>query len=217
MFKKTLACLGLTALATLASAHELWVEQDAEGVARVYIGEPEEGPDAGEAVQNMAAGAKVFTTDISKAAPVTVKNDHLEAKPAGAGDIRVVNDGVWKPWKNEDRTFTAPLMHARYGRSDTQAAMDFELVPTAAGANQFALTFKGKPLANHDVVMFRPEHDAKPVELKTDAKGVVEAPAEGKGRFILAANHNAPANGASIGGQKIDGYYYGTTTTFTVE
>lgn len=217
MLKKTLACLGLTALATLASAHELWVEQDAEGVARVYIGEPEEGPDAGDAVRNMAAGAKVFTTDISNAVPVTIKDDHLEAKPTGAGDIRVVNDGVWKPWKNEAGTFTAPLMHARYGRSDTQAAMDFELVPVAAGANRFTLMFKGEPLANHDVVMFAPERDAKPVGLKTDAKGLVEAPTEGKGRFILAANHNAPANGASVGGQKIDGYYYGTTTTFNVE
>ncbi|WP_462381168.1 nickel uptake transporter family protein [Pseudomonas sp. Marseille-QA0892] len=217
MFKKTLACLGLSALATLANAHELWVEEDANGVARVYIGEPEEGPDAGEAVQNMAAGAKVFTTKIDDAAPVTVKHDHLEAKPAGTGDIRVVNDGVWKPWKNEDGTYTAPLMHARYGRTDPQAAMDFELVPTTAGADRFTLTFKGEPLANHDVAMFGPEQGAKPIELKTDGKGIVEAPVKGRGRFIIAANHNAAANGASVDGQKVDRYYYGTTTTFNVE
>ncbi|GGK10483.1 nickel uptake transporter family protein [Pseudomonas matsuisoli] len=217
MFKKSLICLGLSAFAMVANAHELWVEKDASGVARVYLGEPEDGPDKGDPVKNMAAGAKVFNDDMSKTVPVTVREDHLEAKPAGAGDVRVVNHAVWKPWKNDDGTFTAALMHARYGREETKAAMDLELVPTAASSDTFTLTFKGKPLANQDVVLFGPDKDAEPKELETDASGHVEVPAEGKGRFILAATHNDAANGAEIGGQKVDKFYYGTTTTFVVE
>jgi uncharacterized GH25 family protein len=217
MFKKTLLCFGLTAFATLASAHELWVEQDASGVARIYIGEPEEGPDKGDAVKNMSAGAKVFTSDAARTSPVSIREDHLEAKPGEDGDVRVINHGVWKPWKNDDGTHTAALMHARYGREESKAVMDFELVPTAPASNTFTLMFKGQPLAEQEVVLFGPDKAAEPTELKTDANGVVTVPVEGKGRFIIAANHSDAANDAAIDGQKIDTFYYGTTTTFIVK
>ncbi|ENA29864.1 hypothetical protein HMPREF1487_08118 [Pseudomonas sp. HPB0071] len=216
ILRNALLCIGLGSVVLNASAHELWLERDASGPIRVYLGEPDEGVlETGETIAALAPTTQVFTHDRNATAKVVAREDHLEAAVNEQGDVRSYNDQVWKPWKDEQGHYTAALMHARAGRTETKALLDYELVPAAANSNRFTLLFKGKPLAEHDVVLFDPKNQA--LKLKTDSQGVVDVPAKEKGRFILASGYQTPANGYEVAGQKMDNLYYGTTTSFIVD
>ena len=103
---------------------------------------------------------------------LSVENDHLEAKVDGNDDVRAVNDQVRNPWENDKGEVTAALMPARWGRTETKAEMDLELVPEKANGDRFTLLFKGQPLADNDVMLITPKNKAQ--QLKTDDKGLVE-------------------------------------------
>lgn len=216
MIKPYLCSVLLGALALPIQAHELWLERTDNGPVKLYLGEPDEGViERGDTIANLAPNTRFFIKDSESKAAVSVRDDHLEAAVDAQSDIRAINDQVWKPWKNEDGQVVAPLMHARFGRSETNAHMDLELVPVAAGGDRFTLMFKSKPLAEQDVMLITP--DNKAVELKTDSKGQVQAPIEQPGRYILAGHHEAPAEGQKRNGEAVDTLFYGTTTSFVAQ
>lgn len=214
---KPLACaLLLGAIALPASAHELWLERDGNGPVKLYLGEPDQDVlERGETIAALATTTRLLGGQSAGSAPLSVHDDHLEARLDGTGDVRAINDQVWEPWKNDQGGMTAALMHARHGRTETKPGMDFELVPVEAGADRFTLLFKGEPVAQNDVMLITPDNQAK--ELKTDANGQVAVPVGGAGRYIVASGHEAPANGQKVAGKAVDRLYYGTTTTFDVQ
>lgn len=216
MLKNALLCLGLSTVALGASAHELWLERDANGPVRVYLGEPDEGVlETGETITALAPTTQVFTGDRSATAKVVAREDHLEAAVSERGDVRSYNGDVWKPWKDEQGRYTAALMQARAGRTESKAVLDYELVPVTANSNRFTLLFKGQPVAAHEVTLLDPNRQV--LKLKTDGQGIVDVPVKGKGRFILASGYQTPGNGYEVAGQKMDTLYYGTTTSFVVD
>lgn len=213
MFKKTLLTMALSTLALSASAHQLWLERDATGPVRVYVGDADSAHDKGEEVAKLAATTQVFTSDRKQTARLTAREEFLEADVAAAGDVRLFNDQVWKPWKAKDGSFQAALFNARAGRSETKAVLEHELVPLAAGGNSFTLLFKGQPLANKVVTVITPDKWSK--GFKTDAAGRIDVPVSGKGRYVLVSTHEAPAVGeVVIAGQKVAKLGYTTTLTF---
>lgn len=213
MLKPIAGFLLLGALALPAHAHELWLERDGNGPVKVFLGEPDQDViESGETIAALAPTTRIITKDAAKQVALSAQNDHLEAKVDGNGDVRAINDQVWKPWENDKGEVTAALMHARWGRTETQGQMELELVPEKADGDRFTLLFKGQPLADNDVMLINPENKAQ--QLKTDKQGLVELSLDAPGRYILAAGHETPANGQSVAGQKVDRLYHGTTTSF---
>lgn len=214
MIKKTLVTLLLSSFAAASFAHQVWVERDATGPARVYVGDIDGERDHGDDVKTLEATTKVFGKDAKKTVKVTAHNAYLEAATTGAGDVRLINDQVWKPWKNKDGELQAAVFNSRAGRTETAAALDFEFVPTAVNGNTFTLTFKGKPVADKKVTIVNPEQWVK--GFKTDAKGHVEVPATAKGRYILMSSHDVKGE-AEVAGQKVQKLSYTTTLSFVAE
>lgn len=213
MIKPIAGLLLLSALTLPAHAHELWLERDGNGPVKVFLGEPDQGViESGETIAALAPTTRIISKASAAQTPISVKNDHLEANVDGAADVRAVNDQVWKPWENDKGELTAALMHARWGRAETQGQMELELVPEKADGDRFTLLFKGQPLADNDVMLITPENKAQ--QLKTDKQGLVQLTLDAPGRYILAAGHETPANGQSVAGQKVDHLYHGTTTSF---
>lgn len=214
MLKKSLLTLLLSSFFAAASAHQVWLERDGNGPARVYVGDADNQPDHGDDVAKLKNTTHVFMNDPSQHAELTVQEDHLDAAVKGAGDVRLINDQVWEPWKNRDGKYEAAIFNARAGRSETKAALDFELVPVTANGNVFTLTFKGKPVADKGVVVINPEKWSK--HFKTDKAGRIEVPVNAKGSFILVSQHQVAAN-TEIAGKKVEKLSYTATLSFVAE
>jgi hypothetical protein len=213
MFKQSLLALALSAAAIGAQAHQLWLERDADGPARVYVGDADSAHDSGEEVAKLAATTQVFTTDRAQPAKLVVKPDHLEVAVAGTDDVRLVNDQVWKPWKTKEGHTKAAVFNARAGRTDTHAVLDYELVPVKAGGDTFTLFFRGQPVADKAVTVINPEKWSK--HFKTDKAGRIDVPVKEKGRYILVSAHDADAVGElEIAGQKVQKLGYTATLSF---
>ncbi|PZU59637.1 MAG: nickel uptake transporter family protein [Sphingobium sp.] len=194
-----------------ASAHEVWVERDAQGPARVYLGEPAEAvPEGGDPEFHRLQKPVVFLDDPAKAVSLVRRTNHLEADAPGKGDVRVRDDAVFDPWK-EGETTQGAIFYARAGRSETRNVLDLELVPVSANADTMTLMFKGKPLADTAVTVISPDRWQK--SFKTDAAGVVTVPSLGAGRYILGASHKEAAPG-TVAGKPVAAIVHISTLTF---
>lgn len=214
MIKKSLALFALSSFALAASAHQVWIERDATGPAKVYVGDIDGERDHGDEVAKLAATTQVFTKDAKQLAKLSVKPDHLEAAVTDASDVRLINDQVWKPWKNKDGQLQAAIFNSRAGRSETKAALDFELVPLKANGNVFTLLFKGQPVADKKVTVINPEKWVK--GFTTGKDGRIEIPVKEKGRFILMSNHDVKGD-YEIAGEKVQQLSYTTTLSFVAK
>jgi hypothetical protein len=210
---KTLAIvLAAAAFATSAAAHEVWVERDGTGPARVYLGEPADPvPANGDPEFHRLQKPVVFTTDKTKPAPLSRAADHIAAQVDAAGDVRVFDDAVFQPWKGKGDALQGVVYYARAGRAETAAKLDFELVPMAANADTFIAMFRGKPLADADVTVISPDRSSK--TLKTDAQGKVAVPTLGAGRYIVASS-NTVEESAKLSGKDVSKVIHITTLTF---
>ncbi len=204
--KKLIALVAAMA-AVPASAHEVWVERDAAGPARIYLGEPADvvpaqgDPEFPKLQKPQLVGAT---------APLARRANHIEAAVTGAGDVRVRDDSVFAPWKI-DAGMQGLIYYAKAGRGETAAKLDFELVPVAAGGDRVTLMFRGKPLPATKVTVISPERWQKSFE--TDAAGVFAVPSLGAGRYLVSATHTEDAP-AKLGGQDVVSVMHITTLTF---
>jgi len=147
--KQLMSAVALTAslaLANPAYANYLWLEKDGAGEAagnrfRVYSGELAKR----DAAMPQIEMPKAFPADASSSLPLTTAGDHLQIDRApAAGDLRFSAREI--TGKN-----TVVFYQARYGRSETKAVNDLELVPTEAGGNTFRLMWKGNAVAASQV------------------------------------------------------------------
>lgn len=211
MFKQTLLALALSSTALTAAAHQLWLERDASGPVRVYVGDADDAPDRGEEVVKISTTSKVFGNDPAKPVALVVKDDHLEAALPGTGDARLFNDQVWKPWKTREGALKAAVFNARAGRSETKAVLDYEFVPVTANASTFTLLFRGQPVGNKPVTVIAPEKWAK--RFRTDAQGRIEVPVRGTGRYVLIAAHSVD-EARQVAGETVAKVDYTATLSF---
>ena len=207
MLKWTSALLAIACLPAMAQAHEVWVERDGAGPARIYLGEPGDPlPEGGDPEFEKLKAPKLVPA--SSAAQVR-KAGYIEVA-VPAGDVRVIDDSVFDPWGEEGKK-EGVIYYARAGRSEAKAGMPLEIVPTAAGANSFTLVRDGKPLAGVKVTAISPDKWSK--GFVTDAQSRVTLPIKEKGRYILTATQEEKGD-LSLRGAKVATLYNIATLTF---
>lgn len=199
--KRLPSALTLVALAHLAgpaAAHMVWIERDAGApTARAYFGEwHEDVREKAGGYLDMIKAPQAFGTDAAKTYDLTRKNDHIAIATPGAGDVRLRE--ALAP--REDKTKggkSRTVFHAKAGRTETSAKLDFEIVPTAPNANTFVLTFNGKPLPKTEVTVFGPPKWSK--VLHTDAEGRFAITTPWKGRYVIETAHQDAIAGEAAG------------------
>lgn len=205
-----LAPMLLAVLAPAAQAHEVWIERDGAGPARIYLGEPAEPlPAGGDPEFDHLKAPKLIP---ASTATMARKAGYLEVA-VPAGDVRAHDDSVFQPWGEEGKK-EAVAYYARAGRADARAVMPFEIAPVRAGGDSFVVVRDGKPVADAAVTVISPDKWTK--SIKTDAKGAVTVPMLGKGRYLLTASQkDEGAFDTSVG--KVAVLHRIATTSFVVD
>jgi uncharacterized GH25 family protein len=194
-------------IAAPVAAHEVWMERDGQGAARIYLGEPAEPtPAAGDPEWHHLQKPQL----VGSAGALTRRANHIEAAIAGAGDVRVRDDAVFEPWQSGAAKQGA-IFYARAGRTETNHQLDLELVPVTANGDKFTLFFRGKPLASAKLSIITPDRWQK--HFTTDAAGRIDVPQLGAGRYLVSASHTEEAP-AKLGGQDVASVMHISTLTF---
>ncbi|WP_159978896.1 MULTISPECIES: DUF4198 domain-containing protein [unclassified Novosphingobium] len=176
-----LAPLFLACAAPAVQAHEVWIERDASGPARIYLGEPAEAlPVGGDPEFEHLKAPKLVPA--SKAV-LARKTGYLEVA-VPSGDVRAHDDTVFAPWGTGTKK-EGVAYYARAGRSEARAVMPMELTPVTAGSDRFVLVRDGQPVKDTQITVVSPEKWSKSV--KTDADGAVAVPIREKGRYLISA------------------------------
>ena len=203
----SMALLALVGLSSTVNAHEIWVERDGTGPARIYLGEPAEAlPEGGDPEFAKLKAPKIVPA--SKAAQVR-KTGYIEVA-APAGDVRVIDDTVFEPWGEEGKK-EGVIYYARAGRTQAKAGLPLEIVPTAANADSFTLVRDGKPVPAAKLTVISPDKWSK--AFITDAQGRVALPIKDKGRYILSATQEEKGD-LTLANQKVATLYHMATLTF---
>ncbi len=202
LFAALVLCLPAT-----AHAHEIWIERDGTGPARIYLGEPGEPMPAGGDPE--FAKLKAPRILAHPDAVLTRRAGFLETK-LPPGDVRAWDDTVFAPW-GPDGKKEGVVYYARAGRAETQARLPYELVPVTANGSRFVLTRDGKPLSDVAVALYAP--DRSKTDLKTDAAGIVETSVAKRGRYLLVASVKE-AGPVSLPGGVVQTVYRITTTSY---
>src|SRR3546814_15813238 len=81
-------------------AHEVWVERDAAGPARIYLGEPADPvPAAGDPEFSKLTAPRLIGAEAPKPVALVRRANHIEAAVPGTGDVRVTDGNVLAPWE----------------------------------------------------------------------------------------------------------------------
>ncbi|ALH81735.1 DUF4198 domain-containing protein [Sphingopyxis macrogoltabida] len=211
MKKSFAALIALSLLASHAAAHEVWIERDGAGPARVYLGEPADPvPEAGDPEFSNLKTPGVFLAGSKTPAALVRRANHIEAAIAGEGDVRLTDDNVFAPWENDGK-WEGVIYYARAGRSDPSHALDLEIVPVAAGSDSFIVHWQGKPLPAAKVNVINADHWQK--SFTADGAGRVDVPVSGAGRYLLAVSHDVEGE-RTLGGKTLAKTIHVSTLTF---
>jgi len=207
---KAIGALLALAGVNAAQAHEIWIERDAAGPARIYLGEPESPlPEGGDPEFGKLKAPKLVA---ASTAAMARKAGYLEVA-VPPGDVRATDDTVFAPWGAEGKKESV-VYYARAGRGEAKAAMPLEIAPAAPNGDRFILSRDGKPVAGADIRVITPDKWSK--SFKTDAEGAVTVPLKEKGRYLLAASQKDEGSFDTPGG-KVAVLHRTTTTTFVVD
>lgn len=197
----------LLSVAGAAKAQYLWLQREGPTV-EARMGE------LGKGSQPLAGllAPRAFLAD-GKDLPLTVEAERLAiaapAAPAVNGDVRVVASRV-------DNTSGAPaLIHyqARFGRAETKAVNDLELVPTEPNGNTFKLVWKGNTVPASQVNVDTSEGWRR--VLKPAKDGTVTLGTPFPGLYLLEVT--AKVNGATtVDGKKYEDVRHTATLSFEV-
>jgi hypothetical protein len=200
--------LAFLALAPATQAHEVWVECDGTGPARIYLGEPGEAlPGDGDPEFEKLKAPRLVPT--SGAAHLRRAGFIEVAAPAG--DVRLIDDSVFPPWGEEGKK-EGVIYYACAGRAEAQAILPLEIVPTAAHAASFVLIRDGKPVHAAKLTVITPDEWSK--SFVGDAQGQVTIPLKEKGRYILSSTQEEKGD-LTLNGGKVATIYHIATLTFT--
>ncbi|KQM88691.1 nickel uptake transporter family protein [Sphingomonas sp. Leaf23] len=192
-----------------ASGHEIWVERDGIGPARIYLGEPAEAMPAGGDPEFAKLTAPRIVGQVSPR--LSRRSGYIEAA-VPPGDVRVTDDAVFQPW-GEPGAKEGVVYYARAGRRETGTRMAYEIAPLAAGGDRFALRRNGTPVGGAKVTLVTPERQS--VELTAAQDGTITVPVGVKGRYLLSAAQ-AETGRLRVAGGPVDKLHHIATTTFMV-
>jgi uncharacterized GH25 family protein len=207
MRKFLLAALALS-VPMAAQAHEIWIERDGSGPARIYLGEPAEPQPAGGDPEFAKLKAPQIVTPAG--ATLTRRTGFIEARTT-PGDVRLRDDAVFAPWGEAGKR-EAVVYYARAGRTEAQARLPFELVPVRAGGDRFRLIRDGRPVPGQEVTVIAPDRSQR--KRVTDGAGELAVEAQAAGRYLLVAARKETGRSTLPGGV-VDAVHHITTTSFT--
>lgn len=199
----------LCSLSAAGQAHEVWIERDGNGPARIYLGEPAEPMPAGGDPEFKHLKAPHLLP--AAKAPLQRRAGYLEVA-VPAGDVRAWDDAVFAPW-GEANAREGVVYYARAGRREAKAGLPLELAPVAADGDRFRLTRDGRAVADTEVTIIAPDRSV--VKRTTDAGGMVDAMPGAKGRYLLVATVK-DAGARAANGEALKTLYRITTTSFVV-
>lgn len=198
-FRGALLAAAILLLAPLAQADVLWLQRDSEHmkVLAGTLNAPTALPALRDAQPVAAEGRQVaFNT-----AP-----DHYTFAADGGDSrftaLRLGDDGV------------LTYFQARYGRQETKAVNDLELVPTQAGGNTFQLYFKGRPVAASLVNVDTASGWHK--SLKPGKDGTVTLDTPIAGLYVLEVSARVNSGNVTVDGKKYEDVRYTATLSFEV-
>lgn len=197
----TLLCM----LSGTAQAHEVWVERDGAGAARIYLGEPADPLPAGGDPEFEKLKAP---TVLGQEKPTFTRRAGFLEAAVPSGDVRVWDDNVFAPWGAEGSK-EGVVYYARAGRTEARTLLPLEIAPVVPNSNRFALLRDGKPVANTKVTIISPDKWSRSV--LTGAQGDFEVPVREQGRYLLTA----AVKDEGQAGQPVGTMHRITTTTFT--
>ncbi|MGJ7529652.1 hypothetical protein [Variovorax sp. GB1P17] len=191
----------LLASASAAQADYLWLSRDG-AAATARVGELDKTP------QPMASvtAPRAFLAD-GKELPLTVEADRMLIPGTAAGtDLRAVASRA-----TGEKTLTQ--YQARWGRNETKAVNDLELVPTEPNGNTFKLVWKGNTVAASQVNVDTAEGWRR--VLKPAKDGTVTLTTPFPGLYVLEVT--ARVNGAvTVDGRKYEEVRHTATLSFDV-
>jgi len=206
------AFLAFSFFVSPAMAHEVWIERDGNAPARIYLGEPAEAvPESGDPEFPKLKTPTLFTDSRDRPAALLRRANHIEAAVTAPGDVRLVDDNVFEPWAGEDGKLQGVVYHARAGRTETRHALDLEIVPLAANGDSFTVLWQGTPLPGAKLTIIDPDRWTK--AYVADDKGVITAPARGKGRYLLSTTHDVEGE-RNLGGKTVASTVHVSTLTY---
>ncbi len=192
----------LAALSSVAHADYVWLERDANGAPHAYVGElaADKQPPAS------VTAPRAYLAD-GKDLPVSAVEQALVVDTSATGDVRLVSSRVGEKG-------VLNYYQARYGRNETKAVNDLELVPTEPNGNTFKLVWKGNTVAASQVNVETSAGWSR--VLKPAADGTVTLPTQFPGLYLLEVT--ARVNGSvTVDGKKYDDVRHTATLTFDVK
>lgn len=195
-----LAWLALS-LAPSAHADYLWLQRDG-AQARAFAGELPRPLAQLPALRD----AKAVAPEDQPLALETAAN-HFAFTPRAQGDARFTATRT-----GADGVLT--YFQAKFGRAETKAVNDLELVPTEAGGNTFQLVFKGRPVAASQVNVDTSEGWRR---VLTPAKdGTVSFVPSFPGLYVLEVSARVDNGAVTIDGKKYADVRHTATLSFEV-
>lgn len=178
-FHSLLALASLSLWPLTASAHSLWIEPLPDGNACVRFAqwgdEYEVSPGHLDSFVDVSgwvldAEGKPTLFDVAK------KHDHF-LLGKGAANQPIFAQAQFTVRKlHDDKPARAPIFYCRWqpeGAGAGTPALTMDIVPTGK-PGEARVYFRGKPLADVEVVYFAPSKDEQ--KLRSDAEGLVQAP-----------------------------------------
>jgi len=188
-------------LASTAQAEYFWIDADADG-KRIQSGELNK-PGAALPVQD----ARAFLAD-GKAVALEAADGAYKTTAShvgNSGDLRFTAQRV------EDKGLV--VYHARFGRQETNAVSDLELVPTTPGGDTYRLFWKGNAVAAAQVNVSTSEGWSR--VLRPAADGSISFIPSFPALYVLEIS--AKLNGAvTVAGTKYDDVRHVATLSFRV-
>lgn len=198
------AWLAAAAALTASAAHAdyLWLQRD-DGKAQVRAGELRKPLASLPALEE----ARLVLPE-GKSAPLQAAGDHFEVQDAaGQEDLRV---SATRPGSDGVLTY----YQARFGRHDTKALNDLEIVPTTPGGDTFQLVFKGRKVAASQVNVQTSEGWYRTLTPAQD--GTVSFRPYFPGLYVLEVTARVDNGSVTLNGKKYSDVRHTTTLSFEV-
>lgn len=194
--KGKMALLAVLAWAGSAGAHHVWLEQDG-GEAALFFGEfgmnlHEVSAPGGLLNKLLDTRARIVSADGSRELSLTKGPNSLAAPARIAAGESIVAEVLGYPLYEQKtangpvQTWFRPAARVVSTFDATVPALPLDIVPTGT-ANQFAVTFNGKPLARTQVKVLIPAGWTR--EIRTNADGLITVPLPWKSWYALQVSH----------------------------
>jgi hypothetical protein len=201
LLSRLLSCAILMSTAQAHAAY-VWLDKEA-GTVKAYLGELHAKKEAISAL----VGARAYQANGGRDLGLMPEANAISISTPVSGDLRFTARAA----NDKDGL---QYYHARFGRSETAAASDLELVPTTASGNVFRLLWKGSPVAASQVSVSTGEGWSR--TLKAESDGTVKLPVSFPGLYVLEVS--VKVSGAiTVDGKRYDEARHTATLSFIAD